>query len=145
MATQEHGQVTPAPEDEPDDSDSQGEGEHDGPDGLNRSAEAIGQRLADLVERETVPDDEQADEPTVELEPPDDPYGRRCPTCRGWGIVKTGSIVPGQESRSCLDCGGLGWQDAGRTAQVAPVEPVTFGTAAPAVEAPWTWPQAVAR
>jgi hypothetical protein len=41
---------------------------------------------------------------------PDDPYSHPCATCGGWGVVRTGSRVPNQEVRGCLDCRGLGYQ-----------------------------------
>lgn len=40
----------------------------------------------------------------------DDPYSDVCATCDGWGVVKTGSRVPNQDVRNCLDCKGLGFQ-----------------------------------
>jgi hypothetical protein len=39
-----------------------------------------------------------------------DPYSSVCLTCVGWGVVRTGSHVPNQETRTCLDCKGLGYQ-----------------------------------
>lgn len=58
-------------------------------------------------------------------EPPFDPHSVRCDTCRGWGIVQTGSLVENQQTRQCPDCRGIGWID--RLALVppasAPIEP----------------------
>lgn len=38
-----------------------------------------------------------------------DPYSTVCDTCDGWGVVATGSRVPNQEVRNCLDCRGIGY------------------------------------
>ncbi len=38
-----------------------------------------------------------------------DPYSTVCDVCDGWGLVATGSRVPNQETRICLDCKGLGY------------------------------------
>jgi hypothetical protein len=38
-----------------------------------------------------------------------DPYSNVCLTCVGWGVVRTGSHVPNQETRTCLDCKGVGY------------------------------------
>jgi hypothetical protein len=39
----------------------------------------------------------------------DDPYSTLCETCVGFGVVRTGSRVPNQETRTCADCKGLGY------------------------------------
>jgi len=38
-----------------------------------------------------------------------DNYSRLCEACDGWGKVKTGSRVSGQDSAMCYDCAGRGW------------------------------------
>src|SRR5215469_9062033 len=49
----------------------------------------------------------------IGLEPgdnlPADGYSRSCSSCDGWGKVKTGSRVSGQDSAMCYDCAGRGW------------------------------------
>ncbi len=50
---------------------------------------------------------------TSASEVPPDPYSNLCATCAGWGLVATGSRVPNQETRTCLDCKGLGYQPHG--------------------------------
>ena len=38
---------------------------------------------------------------------------RKCPSCNGKGLVKTGSDVPGYESKQCASCVGTGWLGEG--------------------------------
>jgi hypothetical protein len=46
---------------------------------------------------------------TASDEVKDDPYSTLCATCVGFGVVRTGSRVPNQETRTCADCKGLGY------------------------------------
>jgi hypothetical protein len=46
---------------------------------------------------------------TASDEVKDDPYSDTCATCVGFGVVRTGSRVPNQETRTCADCKGLGY------------------------------------
>ncbi len=47
----------------------------------------------------------------MEVNPPleDDPLSAQCSTCRGWGNVKTGSLVQGEEIAKCDTCQGHGF------------------------------------
>ncbi len=38
-----------------------------------------------------------------------DKYSTNCDGCDGWGITETPSHVPNQETRTCLDCKGVGY------------------------------------
>lgn len=38
-----------------------------------------------------------------------DPHSETCKVCDGWGLVTTGSKVPNNDTRQCLDCRGLGY------------------------------------
>lgn len=58
---------------------------------------------------------------------PDDPYSHPCSTCQGWGVVRTGSRVPNQDVRGCLDCRGLGYQPNENTGQTIDL-PTTVAT-----------------
>ena len=62
---------------------------------------------------------------TSASEVPDDPYSNVCATCGGWGVVRTGSKVPNQETRTCLDCTGRGY--------------------IPRARSRWTWAQTASR
>jgi len=44
----------------------------------------------------------------------DDPYSHVCTTCDGWGLTTTGSKVPNQDTRQCLDCKGVGYVAEGQ-------------------------------
>ncbi len=73
-----------------------------------------------------------------------DPYSEVCDICDGWGVVATGSKVPNQETRTCLQCKGLGYIPQGQLAAVSngtatnpPLgEPATFVPAASGPESP---------
>jgi hypothetical protein len=38
-----------------------------------------------------------------------DPHSHTCEVCEGWGLVTTGSKVPNNDTRICIDCKGLGY------------------------------------
>lgn len=44
----------------------------------------------------------------------DDPYTDVCPTCKGKGNTRTGSLVPGKEKRVCPTCNGAGYKVEGQ-------------------------------
>ena len=131
----------PAPEDEPDDSESQGEGESDDPQGMSRDPAAVGERLRDIAEREAQEaESESGDEP-----PPAqyDPRTRTCPICKGWGRLLTGSLITGHDERTCWNCAGTGYEEAVRSAPGSPtVYPAVADTPADNPSG-WNWPSQV--
>jgi len=52
------------------------------------------------------------------LEPADD--AELCTACRGYGQRRTGSRVPGNETKACSGCGGSGWKAVYRAPEVPP-------------------------
>ena len=44
-----------------------------------------------------------------ELPYPESTESEVCPTCEGWGQVKTGSKAPNHAAKICTPCGGNGW------------------------------------
>lgn len=47
-----------------------------------------------------------------------DTHSTTCTFCDGWGLVTTGSKVPNQDTRQCLDCKGLGYVPKGEPVSV---------------------------
>lgn len=111
------------------------------------AGQALGQRIAGMVaaEEQRVAAEEQLEEEEVPEEPPHDPRTRRCQVCAGWGIVRTGSIVEGNVTRQCRQCGGQGYEEAQLVGPPTPL--VSSDQVEPAEEAApagaWVWPQAV--
>jgi len=71
---------------------------------------------------------------------PEAPWAMQCPTCLGYGKVKTGSRVPERETTKCADCDGAGWTNAkqappqnGEAPQPVPATtgPTVYGSAEP--------------
>lgn len=111
------------PEDEPDEGEGEGEGEEDEGQGrVGSSPVELGERLSAMVEAEAAAA-ETAPEPPADFageKPPDDPYSSPCPTCKGWGVVNTGSLVEGNTHRQCRDCQGYGYVERGQPPAPAP-------------------------
>jgi hypothetical protein len=62
------------------------------------------------------------DAPSLEVADADD--AEACPHCNALGVVKTGSVQPGQETKPCAKCGGRGWREViAPLATVAPYVP----------------------
>lgn len=55
----------------------------------------------------------------------DAPDARTCPECSGRGEVRTGSQVPGYETKTCRLCKKMGWIPVGATANGETIEPLT--------------------
>lgn len=58
----------------------------------------------------------------LEIVPVADSRVSRCEFCGGIGVTLTGSLVPGNETRTCSDCNGAGYK--GEAAEIAAVPPV---------------------
>ena len=102
---------------------------------IERVAEQ-GERIREMVEAEA--ERAESDETEPEEVPPimqHDPHTRTCPTCAGFGVTLTGSLVDGQETRECIDCGARGWQEK---LQRATGQPLTGDAVDPNAEA-WAW------
>lgn len=77
-------------------------------------------------------------EPTAANYPPD-PYSKPCPTCDGWGMLRTPSHVNGQQALPCPDCGSKGWIPEGTKRgplTVVQTGVTTSAEGAPALEQP---------
>jgi hypothetical protein len=101
-----------------------------------RDPREVGERIAAMVEDEA----QRAEQETGHAEtgprvPPADPYTRTCPTCQGFGVTQTGSIVDGQEFRDCVDCRARGWQER---LEREP-QPQTNGEQEPQAADSWRW------
>lgn len=71
----------------------------------------------------------------VVADPPYDPRRHYCTTCRGFGRVRTGSLVGGQGEVKCDDCNGQGWVGAAADEPPAtPAAPEHFTAAEPPVD-----------
>lgn len=87
-----------------------------------------GARIAAMVEEEATAAETEIEPETVEDTfgmpcpicggnidlpdvPPQDSKRQKCPTCHGFGMTVTGSLVPEKQIDSCSDCQGRGWID----------------------------------
>ena len=127
---------TTSPPEEPPDEDADTDEAEDEREDEPEDAYALGERLAAMVDAEEArAEAPEATEPEASQVMQHDPYTRSCPTCAGFGVTLTGSIVDGQETRDCPDCRARGWQEKLEQTTLRPVE----GEAPhPDAEA-WTW------
>lgn len=89
-------------------------------------------------EPEQEPQPQALGEPTAANYPPD-PYSKPCPTCDGWGMLRTPSHVNGQQALPCPDCGSKGWIPEGTKRgplTVVQTGVTTSAEGAPALEQP---------
>ena len=101
-------------------------------------ATVLGERLAAMVEAEaTVAEAEPEPEPGP-LRMPHDPHTATCPDCQGFGETLTGSMVDGQETRTCVGCDGRGWVEIPYSADSAADGELRPIRRDPATRA-WTW------